>query len=125
MLDRNPDYSLATDNHLYLLHFTDHQHARIIEPAMLRGVMRRISTLERAIPIPITAAIFVERTEAHARRSETSFEGALESLARAVSNDELERLTGEFEQILFGGDTAARDAAKHRALLPVDLGSRA
>ena len=83
---------------------------------MLRGVARRISTLERAVPIPITAAIFVERAEAHAGRSETSFDAALESLARAVSNDELGRLTSEFEQIVFAGDIAARDAAKRKAL---------
>jgi hypothetical protein len=92
---------------------------------MLRGVMRRISTLERAIPIPMTAAIFLDRAEAYARRSETSFEAALESLARAVSNDELERLTSEFEQIAFGGDIAARDAAKRRTLMLVDSGALA
>ena len=52
---------------------------------MLRGVMRRVSTLERAIPIPMTADDFMERAEAQARRTETSLDAAFESLARAVS----------------------------------------
>jgi len=92
---------------------------------MLRGVMRRLSALERAMPIPMTATVFLERAEAHAWRSETSFDAAVDSLARAVSNDELERLTSEFEQIVFAGDIVARDAAKRKAVMLVDLGALA
>jgi hypothetical protein len=114
--DRNADYSLAIDNHLYLLHFTDARHARIIEPAMRRGVTSRISTLERATPVPMTAAVFVQSAETHARWSQTSFEAGVEALARAVDNGELERLTGEFEQIVFAKDIDARDAARSKAL---------
>lgn len=81
--------------------------------------------MEGAIPIPMTAAAFLERAESRARRSETSFEAAVETLASAVSNDELERLTSEFEQIVFVGDIASRDAAKGHALLLVDSGALA
>ena len=36
----------------------------------------------------------------------------MESLISKVSDDELERLTAEFERLAYGSDTVARDAAK-------------
>lgn len=83
---------------------------------MLRGVSRRISTLERSIPLAMTAELFWAHAEKYARRNGTSCEAATEALAAALSDDELDRLTSEFEQIAFGSDIAAREAAKCQAL---------
>lgn len=89
---------------------------------MLRGVMSRISTLERLIRIPVTADIFWTRVNEHARRDQTSVDGAVDSLVRELSDQDLDCLTEESEQLVFGSDVAARDDAKRRALMLVDPG---
>jgi hypothetical protein len=58
------------------------------------------------------ADVFLARVKERVRLAGTRFEAAIEPLLGALSDDELDRLAGEFEQIMFGGDTAARDAAK-------------
>ena len=52
-----------------------------------------------------------------------SLEDSIDSLMRALSDDELRRLIDEVEQIMFGGDTAARDAAKREVLMAFDQGA--
>ena len=84
---------------------------------ILRGVSRRISTLDRFIPLPMRADVFLRRAEKHARVTGTSFEASVQSLLVEANDDELDRLTSELEKMAFGGNNAARDAAKGRALL--------
>ena len=81
---------------------------------MQRGIGRRITMLERSIPVPMTADLFLARAEAHARRTGTSLETAIQSLVGTVTDDDLDRLSAEFERIAFGDDTSARDAAKRK-----------
>jgi hypothetical protein len=82
---------------------------------MHRGISRRIENLEGFLR-PLSASVFVGRAKIHARRTGTSFESAFESLLSKVSDEELNSLTTEFEQIAFGGNTAARDTAKRETL---------
>ena len=72
--------------------------------------------LERSIPVPMTADLFLARAEKHARRTGTSLETAIQSLVGSVKDDDLYRLAAEFERIAFGDDTATRDAAKRKVL---------
>jgi hypothetical protein len=83
---------------------------------MLRGVGRRLSRLEESIPVPITPERFVARANEQARRAGSTYDAAVQNLARDLSNDELAKITAEFEQMLYGSDTAARDAARRAAL---------
>jgi hypothetical protein len=83
---------------------------------MQRSIGRRIEMLERSIPVPRTAELFVARAEKHAQRTGTTLDAAIQSLIVAVSDDELYSLASEFERIAFGDDTAARDAAKRTFL---------
>jgi hypothetical protein len=64
---------------------------------MLRGVTRRISTLERAIPIRVTSEGIWARAETHARLTGMSWEAAVESIAGELSEAELIRLIEECE----------------------------
>jgi hypothetical protein len=82
---------------------------------MQRHFARRIESLEQSI-LPLTASIFLDRARKHARRSGQSFDSAMQSLVSKVSDDDLERLTTEFEWMAFGDDIAARDAAKRETL---------
>ena len=79
---------------------------------MLEGIKRRISALERSIWTRTTADRFLSRVELHARLTGLSFEAAFQALIVSLSDEDLARLTQEVEQAAFGGDTAARDAAK-------------
>jgi len=76
---------------------------------------RRIANLEESL-LPLSASVFFARAKAHARRTRTTFWSAFDSLLSKVSDDEIEQLTGEFERMAFGDDTAARDAAKRQVL---------
>jgi hypothetical protein len=67
--------------------------------------------LEQSI-LPLTTGVFLERVRKHARRTGMSLDSAMQSLHSKASDDELERLTTEFEWMAFGDDIAARDAAK-------------
>jgi hypothetical protein len=82
---------------------------------MLRDVRRRISNLEESIPVRITAEGFLARAHRQATGDE-SVTSAIASLAHDLSDGELNSLTAEFEQLAFGADFAARDAARHRVL---------
>jgi hypothetical protein len=82
---------------------------------MQRAIARRIGSLEECL-LPLSATVFLARVRTHARRSGTTFGSAFDSLISKVSDDELERLETEFERMAFGGDTAARDAAKREVL---------
>jgi hypothetical protein len=62
----------------------------------------------------MTADLFLARAEKHARRTGMSLETAIQSLVSSVTDDDLDRLAGEFERMAFGDDTAARDAAKRK-----------
>jgi hypothetical protein len=65
--------------------------------------------LERSIPVPMTAHLFLARAEKHAGRTGTSLETAIQLLVGSITNDDLDRLAAEFERIAFGADTAARE----------------
>jgi hypothetical protein len=83
---------------------------------MLRDVRRRISNLEESIAVPITADRFLASAHGQARGG-GSVTSAIATLAHDLSDGELNSLTAEFEQLAFGADTVARDAARHRALM--------
>jgi len=82
---------------------------------MLRTVRRRVSRIEESIPGPTTAERFITRAHRLAKRTGGNFQSAISTLARDLSDVELDSVTGEFERIAFGSDTAARDAAKREA----------
>jgi cytochrome c553 len=79
---------------------------------MLRSIRRRLSRVEEFLPIPITAERFYARAQQHARRTGGSVGSAIETLAKNLSDSDLDSISAEFEQIAFGSDTTARDAAK-------------
>jgi hypothetical protein len=81
---------------------------------MRRDVTRRISTLERAIPLPMTSAVIWARAEEHARLTGTSWESAVEFLAGQLSEEELIRLIDEAEQIVSGGNNNSSKSASRR-----------
>jgi len=83
---------------------------------MLRSVGRRLSRLEESIPIPITAERFVARAYQQAGRAGSSYDSAVQVLAQDLSDSELASVTAELEQILYGSDMAARDAARRSTL---------
>src|ERR1700689_3361918 len=83
---------------------------------MLRSFGRRLSRLEESIPLPLTAERFLARAYQQARRAGSSYDSAVQVLARDLSDDELGSVTAEFEHMLYGSDTAARDAARQATL---------
>jgi DNA modification methylase len=74
----------------------------------MRGLERRLSRLEESIPLPLTAERFVARAQRHARRTGASYDAAVETLARDLTDNELASVATEFDQMLYGSDTAAR-----------------
>jgi hypothetical protein len=82
----------------------------------MRGLERRLSRLEESIPLPLTAATFTTRAYRLARRSGLSTSSAIDTLLKDPSDSELDSLGAELEEIVFGPDMAARDAAKREVL---------
>ena len=73
--------------------------------------------LERSIPVPMTADLFLARAEAYARRTGTSLETAIQSLVGSVTDDELDHLAVVFGAgRVFGDDIAARIYRKREVL---------
>ena len=68
------------------------------------------------MPLPLTAERFMVRVNQRARRSGVSASSAMDTLLKDVSDDELASLEAEFEQMVYGSDTAARDAAKREVV---------
>jgi hypothetical protein len=91
---------------------------------MLRNLGRRLDRIELAIPPPITRERFIARVRQHIQRTGAGIEAAIATLLRALSDSELASLRAEFEQVMFGSDTATRDAAKRKALMDFDPGAR-
>jgi hypothetical protein len=60
----------------------------------------------------MTAERFYARAQQYAKHKGVSVGDAMTNLLKEVSDGELESLEAEFEQMAFGSDTAARDAAK-------------
>ncbi len=82
---------------------------------MLTAIRKRLSRVEDSV-LPMTAARFYARAQKHARRHGGSVVDAIGTLAKDLSDSELESIAFEFEQIVFGSDTAARDTAKRETL---------
>jgi hypothetical protein len=83
---------------------------------MLSSIRRRLSRVEEFLPIPMTAERFYARAQQHARPTGGSVGDAMGTLAKDLSDNELDSIAAEFEQIAFGSNTAARDAAKREVL---------
>ena len=84
---------------------------------MLRSINRRLSRVEESLPVPMTAERFYARAQQRARRTGGSVGDSIATLAKDLSDNELDSIAAEFEQIAFGSDTAARDAAKRETLV--------
>lgn len=82
----------------------------------MRCLRRRLARVEESIPLPLTAERFIERAQRHARRCRGTLESSLDVIARELTDAELESVLAECEEILYGSDLAARDAARSRAL---------
>ena len=76
---------------------------------MLGGAKRRISILERSIPVWMTPERFLARAEELSRLTGTSYDDAFHSLAASLSEPDLDRLVEEFIQLACGDDMGARD----------------
>jgi hypothetical protein len=83
---------------------------------MLRNFSRRLDRIELAIPLPITRERFVARVRQHIQRTGAGLEAAIATLLRDLSDSELDSLRAEVEQVMFGSDVAARDAARLEVL---------
>jgi hypothetical protein len=83
---------------------------------MLSSIRRRLSRVEEFLPVPLAAERLYARAQRHARRNGGRVEDAIGTLAKDLSESELDSIAAELEQIAFGSDTAARDAAKRKAL---------
>ena len=83
---------------------------------MLRSIRRRLARVEESLPLPMTAERFMARTHQLAMRTGRSLGDSMDKLIKNLSDKELESLIPEVEQMAFGSDTAARDAAKREVL---------
>jgi len=63
----------------------------------------------------LTADVFMARAEKLARRMGTDYRAAVAKLGEELDDYDLDRLIAELERMVYGGDTAARDAARRRA----------
>ena len=73
--------------------------------------------------LPMTAELFWSRAQDQVPRTGSSLDAAFEAIARELSDSDLERLGTELEQIIFGGNTAARDEAKRKVLIAAGFGA--
>ena len=64
----------------------------------------------------LTAEVFMARAEKLARRMRTDYRAAVAKLSDELDDYDLDRLITELERMVYGDDTAARDAARRRAL---------
>jgi hypothetical protein len=64
---------------------------------------RRLFALERTVPVPLTAQRYFEHIEQRVQRMGLSREEATKSLLAEMSLDDLNHLSAELEQIVFGG----------------------
>ena len=87
---------------------------------MLRAVGHRITILER-FARGLTADVFMARAEKLARRMGTDYRAAVAKLGNELDDYDLDRLIAELERMVYGDDTAARDAARRRALETASL----
>lgn len=64
----------------------------------------------------LTAEVFMARAEKLARRTRTEYRAAVAKLCDELDDYDLDRIIAELERMVYGDDTAARDAARRRAL---------
>jgi len=79
---------------------------------MVAGHKRRMTNLEQLIRPPTTTARFFARVEAHARLTGQSLPAAMDSLVHTLSDQDLDRLIAEAEELMERHDR--RGAAKQR-----------
>lgn len=84
------------------------------EERMLRGVRHRITMLER-FARGLTADVFMARAVKLARRMRIDYRAAVRKLGDELDDYDMDRVIDELEQMVYGDDTAARDAARQRA----------
>jgi len=77
----------------------------------MRSLKRRLAQIEELMPLPINAERFITRAHRLARRTGKNIQSAVAAVVQELSDAELESLTAEIEQTLFGSDTAARGSA--------------
>jgi hypothetical protein len=98
-------------------------HAAGGQAQVTRSISRRLDRIELAIPLPITRERFVARVRQCIQRTGAGLEAAIATLLRDLSDSELASLGAEVEQVMFGSDIAARDAAKRKVLMDFDPGA--
>jgi hypothetical protein len=81
---------------------------------MLNSAKRRISVLERSIPLPITADRIMASAQERVRLTGASLDDALQSLMVSLSAEDLNRLVEEFLQNAYGDDVEAKEEAKRQ-----------
>jgi hypothetical protein len=81
---------------------------------MLNNAKRRISVLERSIPLPITADRIMASAQERVRLTGASLDDALHSLMVSLSVEDLNRLVEEFLQNAYGDDVEAKEEAKRK-----------
>jgi hypothetical protein len=75
----------------------------------MASLKRRLSRIEEFLPVPTTAERLCARVQRLAMRTDGNVESAME-----LNGCERASLTAELERIVFGSDTAARDALNAR-----------
>ena len=90
---------------------------------MLRAINRRIARVEQIMPIPVSRERFLARVRKEMERTGERVESSIATLLRDLSDSELDSLRAEVEQVMFGSDIAARDAAKRKVLMDFDPGA--
>jgi hypothetical protein len=63
----------------------------------------------------LTADVFMARAEKLARRMRMDYRAAVAKLGEELDDYDLDRLIAELERMVYGDDTAVRDAARRRA----------
>jgi hypothetical protein len=81
---------------------------------MLNSAKRRITVLERSIPLPITADRILACAQERVRLTGASLDEALQSLMVSLSVEDLNRLVEEFLQHVYGDDVEAKEEAKRQ-----------
>lgn len=84
---------------------------------MRHEISQRLTRLEESGFVRVNAERFIARSRRLARRKGVTLDAAMTRVVQELTDEELETVEAELEQIAFGSNTFARDAAKREALV--------